>query len=186
MRYFELIEDVERDGRWFLGAMTVDGESIDARVFTYARPYNREGRLRCSVERSGERLDFTYGSFRSPIVTPRLMSELSDLASDNVQFLPIAIDGAGDYYVANVVRGVDCVDEARSRFTKFDATSARPDRVGEYEIITKLVIDRLRAAHGGNIFGIKRWHPALVVSEPIVDLFVRNEWTGVRIEPVSQ
>jgi hypothetical protein len=91
---------------------------------------------------------------------------LLNLAREQVQLIPVRVDGFDDNaFIVNVLSEVRCVDEARSTFQKFlPGNTVRPDKIGQYEMITKLSVDP-RLAEGFEIFRPWGWKVATIISE---------------------
>ncbi len=138
------------------------------------------------VREEGVSLDFSLAGYASvPVLSEKARDALLgvpdvDEPYMNVVLEPVAVAGeqAHDrYYVMIVETQLDCVDESRSAFKKYEVHDpVRPDRAGEYSVFLNLVIDPAKV-QGKHIFRIKKHLGALIVSE---DVKLRLERAGLR------
>ncbi len=165
-RYYLLTDDKQIAQRWYLkGPIARDGEAIDPRIFTCGRPVDLVGNLTIPLRRRGEPLAFTLADFDMPVIRHDIGEELASLSPNEVQIIPAKVDGvAGAYSILNVTRTVECLDEARSDVTYWADEHGRPDKIGQYMIITKLSVDPTTLDHE-HIFRVARWNVAIVISE---------------------
>ena len=111
--------------RWFLGSpVTEDGEELDARVFLEGRALDALGRLRLPITQEGSHQEFTMADWEMPVLENSFVDELLSVAPDDVQVIPIAIEGDPRLFsVLNVLRRIRCLDESRSTITRSRITS---------------------------------------------------------------
>lgn len=184
--YFELVDDVEASGRWFLKSpRDKDGAPVDARMFTVARPMIVQGPLAISLRREGARLDWTFADFDMPVASASATRVLQQLAPQHVEIHPACVEKQDEEFaVINVLACRKCVDESESEFLKWTPTDNRPDKCGDYRQMTRLRI-RAAAAEDADIFRVDGWRIALIVSERIKKAFEAERFTGVRFLSVS-
>lgn len=147
MKYYRLIDELhETENRWFLKSLNlVDENEISVWDFISTEkveiPENKK--LIMSIRNEGRPLDFTFADFEVIIVNEKVAYFLDD---DECQLIPVEIEGIENthsYFVAILLNNIDCVDESKSIFEKWQADDPiRPDLTGQYKSIYKLVINR--------------------------------------------
>lgn len=166
MEYFRITDDIYANDRWQLGEISGDSGPIDASRFTSAERYDSTEPLSIIVD-DGHSLDFTLADFDVPIVSSFMASILQRKAASEVQLIPVVIKGAkpsnSEWFILNVLRKVDCLDEASSEILKWTSKDGRPDKVGEFRMVSKLVIAPSQI-NNSFIFRIDGWDVCIVVS----------------------
>ncbi|WP_434380805.1 imm11 family protein [Melittangium boletus] len=167
MRFFNLKIDVYVAGRWYLAApMLLDGQRLDDPwVFTRGMPVDSPGRLLVPIHRPGNPLDFTTAGMGStPILSERAAFVFRELAARDTQLFPVDVEGQSEpYHLLVVARTVRCIDdEACVEARYYTPEDGRLERVGEYQAVSGLRIDRSKV---GDTRVFKTWggHPALIV-----------------------
>jgi uncharacterized protein DUF1629 len=79
---------------------------------------------------------------------------------------------------------LDCLDEEKSEFTRWTEEDERPNRLGQYHIISTIRIDPSRAQNH-HIFRIKDWPLALLVSDTLKNTLEGIPDLGVVFAPAS-
>ncbi|GMU10278.1 imm11 family protein [Corallococcus caeni] len=185
-RYFKLSEDVQ-DGTWYLGdPVDEQGQEVeDPWQFRAGRPVSVSGRLTVPIDQQGRALDFsTAGVGLTPVVHVQVASVFSELAPDDVQFVPVCIKGMPDPYVILVAtKCIPCVDERASAVQFWTAEDGLPEKVGTYYAVDDLHID-VKKVGTAKVFRTEGWNIALIVSEDIKLALERIRATGVRFTPV--
>ena len=108
-------------------------------------------------------LDFSLAGYASaPILSNRAKQSLVGISDFDEPFQHVVLEPAkitghqDNFYVMIVETQLDCVDETRSIFKKYESDDpVRPDRAGEYRVFLNLVIDPTKV-NGENIFRIKK------------------------------
>jgi hypothetical protein len=116
-RFFRLADDVNVPHRWHL-AMPRDrqGLKVDDGQFRLGFPVLLKERLRIPVEIAGTPLDFTEAGIMIPVVHVRVASMFAELAPDDVQLIPVDVEGEPDQYLILVAtRRIRCIDDVRAR-----------------------------------------------------------------------
>src|SRR6266568_3295312 len=127
--YFELVDDVEVEGRWFLNGLSDKlGRELDSRDFTYGLRLDVGPPLRVSLSdaditvdvaapldvslrRKGCSLDFTFADFDMPVVTRDVAELLADIAGNEFQRIPVTVKSSkAKYEIINVTSRIDCID----------------------------------------------------------------------------
>ncbi|HEX8697291.1 MAG TPA: DUF1629 domain-containing protein [Myxococcaceae bacterium] len=184
-RFFALADDVTLPHRWNL-AMPRDGQGrkVDDRQFMFGVPVDIKERLRIPLESAGTPLDFTEAGVSIPVVNTRVASLLAELASDDVQLIPVDVDGHPDQYLILVAtRLVRCIDEQASRIERWTQEDGVPHMVGQYSSVRDLRIDKT-AVGSARVFRPDGWFVSLIISEEIKDALDRMGATGTRFEEV--
>mgnify|MGYP001553991262 CR=1 FL=1 len=131
MNFYRLFDDINYPGRWYLGDINVE----DNWIFSNGIPINENEFTNLSIEidKKGTEMDFcTTDAFDIPIIS-RSFAECLYECMNEVQLIPILIPNSVDIYYILVINSViDCVDEAKSDFKKFENdNNIRPDLAGE-------------------------------------------------------
>lgn len=185
-RFFELHDDVSVPRRWHLKNPTgPNGREVDDPwQFTEGRPLQGQGRLTLPLEHAGSPLDFSEAGLGIPVVHVRVASVLSELAPDDVQFLPVEIAGHPEQYVLLVAtRLIRCIDEKASRIRRWTQEDGIPHKVGQYRSVRGLRIDKATVG-GAKVLRPEGWPGSLIVSEEIKDALQRMGATGTRFDEV--
>ncbi|MDY7227185.1 imm11 family protein [Hyalangium rubrum] len=184
-RFFELHDDVEAPGRWHL-ATPVDshGRKLDDWQFTNGRPSRITGRLKVPIEVEGRPLDFSEAGLGVAILHVRAATLFAELAPDDVQLLPVDIEGQSDQYQLLVAtRLIRCIDEAASKVRLWTPEHGVPEMVGQYLGLDHLRIDAARVGTA-KVFRPEGWDVALIVSEDLKEALERQGTTGTRFQEV--
>jgi hypothetical protein len=189
MKYYLMREDTNIPNRWYLG----DIKHCDNWLFTdppveYMEPCTYE----IEMQSNGVDLDFSLAGYASvPILSHKAKDSLIGIFDFDEPFRHVVLEPAKiagrqeRFYVMIVETQLDCVDETRSTFEKYELDDpVRPDRAGEYRIFLNLVIDPTKT-NGKNIFRIKKHLGALVVSEQVKSRMEQAGVTGVIFESVD-
>ncbi len=166
MKHFQWTFDRNRQVAWLLDDPTrADGASVSWWHFRKGAPLTIDGALRLSVKQVGELVDASFSVGDVLCLSERLGHAMQALALDQLQLIPACLEGGYELFVANLLKEVDCVDEARSAFTKWaGGSSVRPDKAGEYRSMMRLHVDA-QAAGQLDIFVPRGWRVAIIVSE---------------------
>lgn len=184
-RFFRLADDVNVPHRWHL-AMPRDrqGFKVDDGQFRLGFPVHLKERLRIPVEIAGAPLDFTEAGIMIPVVHVRVASMFAELAPDDVQLIPVDVEGQPDQYLILVAtRLIRCIDEKASRIRLWTHEDGLPDMVGQYASVRDLRIDKAKVG-GAKVFRPEGWTVALIVSGEMKDALDRMGATGTRFEEV--
>jgi Immunity protein family (Imm11) len=82
-----------------------------------------------------------------------------------------------------VTTTIKCVDENESDITWWTEADERPDKIGQYRMITKLKIvpDLVQESQ---MFRVEGWEIALVISETVKVALEKRGVAGIRFEEV--
>lgn len=185
--YYRILADPKEISRWHLESPQCrDQQQIEPWVFISGQKYTGPLNLYASLRRNGIPVDFNFCDFDIIVIARDLKDSLQKLTEDNIQFIPITIESMeeSDYEIANIVDVVDCIDETRSEFTKWTKLDGRPDKVGQYRMITKLIITPNKV-EGHKFFRVKNWEIAIIVNEDIKKALESRNATGIIFDPVN-
>ncbi len=184
-RFFKLADDVYIPHRWHL-AMPRDsqGLKVDDAQFTSGVPVHIQERLSIPVESVGKPLDFTEAGISIPVVHVRVATMFAELAPEDVQLLPVDVEGQPDQYLLLVAtRLIDCIDEKASRFDRWTPAEGVLHNLRRYSIMYELRIDKAKVG-SAKVFRPEGWTVVLIVSEEIKDALDRVGATGTRFVEV--
>jgi hypothetical protein len=165
-RIFRVLADHQRyPDAWFLDEpQTGDREEIDARAFTQGFRYTDTSPAVVPVAKPGPPLQFNFAAFDMPVVSTAVAEVVSKLARQDIELFPVAVPQAREsYHILNALCRIDCLDEARSEFTRWQKDDHRNDLIGKYRMISTIRIDVSRTT-GHPIFRLADWPIALLVS----------------------
>ncbi len=185
-RYFKLTDDVYIPGRWHLRTPVDEtGKEVDPWQFTEGHPVQVDGRLRMSFRRTGSPLDFTLAGLDIPVVRAHVASLLAELAPNDVQFLPVDIEGQTDPFCIFVAtRLIRCIDDAATGEVRYwTPEDGRPEKVGKYQLVRGMRIDPSKAGDA-KVFRTWGWTIALIVHEDIKRALERANVTGTHFKEV--
>ncbi|NVJ26969.1 hypothetical protein HUW62_37715 [Myxococcus sp. AM011] len=186
-RYFRLKPEMQR-GKWSLDEpLDSQGRELeDFREFTSGRPAQVSGRLSIPIDEPGRRLDYsTAGAGMTPVVHVRVATLFAELAPNDVQLIPVDIQGCPDEYLILVAtRLVRCIDdEASEEVLYWKPEDERPEKLGNYRSVYGMRIDRSKVADA-KVFRTWGWSGVLIVSEDIKAALERAKVTGAEFEEV--
>ncbi|NNB85617.1 hypothetical protein [Corallococcus exiguus] len=122
-RYFDLSDDMTIPGRWVLGTPAdAQGREVDDPwMFYRGQQLPDLGRLKLPVDVPGRALDFSLAAFAAPVVHARVASALTELVPEEVQTLPVAIEGHPEpFFILVATQLIQCIDEkATKEFQKW-------------------------------------------------------------------
>jgi hypothetical protein len=184
-RFFELSDDMNVPHRWHL-AMPRDrqGLKVDDGQFMRGAPVRVEERLRIPIESTGKPLDFTEAGIMIPVVHVRVASVFAELAPEDVQLIPVDVEGQPDQYLILVATHlIRCIDEQASRIQLWTHENGIPDMVGKYFSVRDLRIDKAKVGRA-KVFRCEGWTGPLIISGEIKNALERLGATGTRFEEV--
>jgi hypothetical protein len=175
--------------QWLVETPTRDsGEAFDEPwMFADGRVLEELGQMKAQVSTPGEKRGFVLSVIEKvPIANQAIAGVFKALAPDDVQLLPVAIEGEPErYFVVNAAKVVDCIDEARCREVQhYDEDDPSPEYEGEYRWIYGLRIDPAKT-EGAHVFRLKKFKIAFIVSEEIKAALERAGNLGVSFERVT-
>lgn len=194
MMYYQMI-DTEMRGRWHLKGLTdANGARLDPREFCNGQIISETPEMRLRSDRGeflrvslpltlgmrndGVQLDFTYGPFQIPVVTPNVIQLLRSAGVEGFQTFPARVEGVGrEFSILNITERRECIDRERSRVQWWEQSDARPDKLGKPRAIYELVVARERV-EGCHLFRLEGWEIAVIVSSKVKDLFDANSVSG--------
>jgi hypothetical protein len=145
------------------------------------------GRLKAQIAHPGTQRAFVFSAIEeAPLVSEAVANVFKKLAPDDVQLLPVSIEGEPErYFVVNATKVVDAIDEARCREVQHDdEDDPSPEYPGEYRWIYGLRIDPSKVGDA-HVFRLKKFKIAFVVSEDIKSALDGIGNLGVSFEQVT-
>ena len=161
-------------------------EVDDPYIFAAGRPTNVKGRLTMPVNEPGKPLDFcTAGTGAAPVVHVKVATLFAELAPDDVQLIPVNIQGHPDQYLILVAtKRIRCIDDEASEEVRYwKPEHGQPERVGDYKSVMGLRIDTSKVSDT-KVFRTEGWDIALIVSEDIKKALERAKITGAKFARV--
>ncbi|MGE6764078.1 imm11 family protein, partial [Corallococcus interemptor] len=188
-RYFQLRDDMSIPTRWLLDdPWTSQGHEVDDPwQFADGCPVRVEERLRIPIYHPGSSLEFSHaGVGGAPVVHQRAATIFEKMAPDDVQLIPVDVDGQTEPYCLLVAtRNIRCIDDQQTAEVKYwMPEDGQPEKVGEYRVVSGMRIDVAKVGNA-KVFRPWGWTLALIVSEDIKDALERANVTGVRFEEVT-
>lgn len=184
MDYYRLKTDINFPKRWFLG----DIDNVkDEWAFVKGKPVNEKKfkNLTVKIYEKGAAMDFTETSaFLAPIVSEKFAECLSGY-KDEVQLIPIKVPATKQpYFIMVITNTIDCVDESRSLFSKFEKDDkVRPDLAGEYREIGILKINTANVDKA--IFRLNKFDLCIIINGDLKRKLEKAKLTGVVFKPVT-
>jgi hypothetical protein len=184
-RFFKLSDDRYVPHRWHLDTpIDRQGRAVFDWDFTCGEPVHVEGRLEIPVEIAGRPLDYSWAGTGVPVVHAKVASMLAERAPDDVQLIPVDIEGQPEHYCVLVAtRLIRCIDEKASEVSLWTPEHGVPEKVGQYMGVDRLRIDKEKVGNA-KVFRPEGWEVALIVAEEIKDAMERMGATGTRFEEV--
>lgn len=186
-RYFKLSDDVYVPGRWELGApLDERGQKIWTWLFRRGEPAEVVGPIRIPLSRPGRPLEFSVAGAAVPIVHQKVAAILAELASDDIQLIPVRLESQAEgYFILNVLRVVKCIDDAACEEVQYwTPEDGQPDLVGEYRAVAGMRIDPTKVGDA-RVFRPWGWPVVLIVSEVIQAAMERAGISGARFQDVT-
>jgi hypothetical protein len=184
-RFFRLADDVYVPHRWHLD-MPRDShdQQVDDGPFWSGTPVHLHDRLRVPVEIAGKALDYTEAGINIPVVHVRVGTLFAEMAPDDIQLLPVDVEGQPDQYrIIVATRLIRCIDEKTSRIRRWTHENGIPELVGQYASVRNMRIDKSKVG-SAQVFRCEGWEGPLIVSGEIKSALERMGATGTRFEEV--
>jgi hypothetical protein len=184
--HYLLKDDMRIAGRWHLRhPLDEHGEKINPWQFTKGQRLEPLRTIHFPVKPDGVALEFTLDAFLTPVVHGRVVQLFERLGIQEVQFLPVQVEGhAVPYFILNTLRTLRCIDDARCEEVQYwKPEDGEPEKVGEYRFVAGLRIDPTKA-EGARIFRPWGWPLALLISEDLKQALEAERITGTRFVEV--
>jgi hypothetical protein len=185
LHFYRILADPNAVDRWFLDEpVGQQGRQIDARAFLQGSRYIGPPPADVPIQRVGREVTFNLAAFDMPVVSGELGRFLLEAAPQEIELFPVTVGSTiPGFAILNVVSIQDCLDETKSNVLKWKPEDARPDKVGQYRMVTNLTIDPQRTS-GRNLFRVAGWKIALIVSEKIKAALDGSKELGIVFESV--
>jgi hypothetical protein len=171
--YYRLVQDTGVKNRWLLG------DILNVNNWELLKPSNlfmEPCRYQIIMDSDGVETDYTASLvYGVPIISEKFRSLITDLPDmsrpyKGVVTEPVIVlekETGNQYFVMITETAYDCVDEVLSEFTKYQIDDPiRPDKAGCYSGFYKMCLDPKKIGPA-NIFRIKGFQQAIIVSEEI-------------------
>jgi hypothetical protein len=145
-----------------------------------------DGRLQVPIDRQGQPLDFSLaGVGVTPVVHAKVATLLAELAPQDVQLVPVVVEGQSDeFFILNVTRVVKCIDDEASEEVQYwKPEDGRPEKTGKYRAVHGMRIDPKQVGEA-RVFRPWGWLVVLLVSEGIKEALERIGATGMKFKEV--
>jgi hypothetical protein len=135
-------------------------------------------------ESQGPLLDYVWATFRGTILSSGFKSVLDQVGIDNIDYYPVRIvneitdEIARDYYAANIIGVISCMDKEKSKYTVFPAI---PDKISSIE---ELHLDYAKI-HNERIFRLSERIVLILVDESVKAAVTRAELKGAKFVPAE-
>jgi hypothetical protein len=170
MNYFDWTFNSESVPDLFLGEPRLpSGDVVDAWKFKQCERLAFEAdELSVHADRLASMSNMCFGAFDLPYATPALANALSHVTEGQVQWIPVRVQETGTkLYLLNALREVACIDERRSKFSKWEpGNTSRPDKAGQYKAVSSLYVEP-RCIDNVDVLRPWGWRVVLVVSERV-------------------
>ena len=189
MKYYRLIDELNKpEDRWFLKSLNVVDEnkiSVWKFLTTTKLKLSNTDKLKMSVREGGRPLDFTFADFEVLVVNEKVAFLLSD---EECQLMPVEIDNIKNghtYFIAILLNSVECVDEGKSVFEKWQTDDPiRPDLAGEFKSLYKLFVDTDKIGNNA-IFRLGKSDNIIIINENLKKQFELNGISGIKFKEVT-
>lgn len=173
MKYFRVDNDMNFPDRWILGQVNFEKEG-EFWNYTEGKPVEVPSKeLSIEVLDEGVSLDFTFAVFDLIVVNEKTAKIFSE---EDVQLIPVRVEGVNSsekYFLMVIKKAIACVDESNSEFEK------EPD--GSYSFFKKMRINEKIIASDINIFRVKEYPLAVIVSEKKYHQLNTANATGIKL-----
>ncbi|MBN8470488.1 suppressor of fused domain protein [Corallococcus exiguus] len=189
MRYFKLLDDMELRNRWLPDEPTdAQGREIDdIWQFREGGAVQINERLRIPIGHPGKILDYSTTSVGgAPVVHRRVASVFTELAPDEVQLIPVEVDGHSEpYFILVATRTIRCIDDQESAEVLYwRPEDGRPEKTGRYRSVMGMRIDTAKVGDA-KVFRPWGWNVVLIVSEDLKEALERSGATGMAFREVT-
>lgn len=184
--FYKMVDDCEHPTKWWLDEVQCLLQEIDSRVLNWGQHFEPPGPLIVTVKKHGEPQDVSFTLDDTLVVTTEVADVIDRMAPGAVERFPVEIFGVQErgYEALNVVRVIDAVDRERSKYGLWKPEDDRPDKLGDFRGIYRLVIrDDIKQEAG--IFRLKGWIVALVVSAQLKNALEKIGRLGVLFRPLE-
>jgi hypothetical protein len=184
--YFQMTPDKNIQNAWTAKNLTVSRKRIlDETDFTSGKKWEDEAEL--WYEHSGDlELPVFFGPLDLPVVREDLCVLLRPLIDGYfVQVLPLKIkDSTHSFSLLNPLKIIDCVEEKKSVFEKFDDQWQDQFKRGDYKFFFSMHLEKSKIEET-SMFRVSRFTQALIVDEKIKKLFEKNKIKGAKFKKVT-
>ena len=175
--------------KYLLFSKVLDKETkkeYDDYLFRKGEVFNIKSELTRGISWGKKFTDFHIGIGCSLNVNEKFISCLNAVGETNFQLIPVTIlPEEKKYHILNVLNIIDCVNRENSIFKLWTEADNRPDKLGGFRTIDKLVLDRSKVPNGVHIFRIKYSIVETIVTKELAEEFKKNNIKGFNLLPVG-
>jgi len=187
-KFYRILLDAQNNDVWFIhGPFDQNGNLVNSELFTTCRIYSDiTSELSYRIDEGGAPTNFTYASFHVPVIDERICDVLLGCDSRDIQLIPVKIEDEREtrHWILNVIRKVQCLDEQNSTIMWWKPEDGRPDKVGQYRMVSKIKLERNRIGNR-HIFRLDGWEVALIISNQLKRKLELNGISGVLFEEME-
>lgn len=136
--------------------------------------------------RSGRDSDYSHAGGAIPVLSNKACKIFNSFCAGHTQVVPgIVGEAIRGFYVVNILRILNALDESKSHFEKF-ADGEKMfglDQTGCYRWVSNPIIDPSKVPEGVHIFRLFGFGVMIFVSEPLHDAMVAAKLTGAGFDP---
>jgi hypothetical protein len=104
---------------------------VDDWQFSDGKPLSIQERLKIPIEHEGKPLDFSEAGIKIPVVHVRVATVFLEMAPNEVQFIPVDVEGHPEQYqILVATRVIRCIDEAASKVRFWTPNTGCPKKWG--------------------------------------------------------
>lgn len=183
--FYKVVDDTEHPASWWLGRVQFQENKIDPQHLAMGRHFESPGPLIVTVKKRGEPMNLSFTLRDVPVATTRVADIVEKIAPGAIERFPVKVEGhEGRYEILNVVRGIDAIDRKRSEYMLWKVEDDRPDKLGQFRQVTRLVI-RDDIPQDVGIFRPAGWEVALIVSAKLKKELEKIGRLGVTFRPLE-
>jgi len=183
-KFYRMLVDPKATARWYLKApLDQHGLEVDARLFTRGMPIGSTSVLSIPLRRHGREVDINFADFDMLVMSRRVVDEITSDFDLEIQRIPAEINGEVNYEIINPLASISCIDEAESEYLKWTENDGRPEKIGQFRMITQLKV-RTDLAIESHLFRVTEWPIALLVSEALKESIESHNASGVTFSAV--
>ncbi|KAB8027419.1 imm11 family protein [Fluviispira multicolorata] len=130
--------------------------------------------------------DFHHGIGDAPYVNERFIDCLKAVGETNYQLLPVTVlPEEKPYYILNTLNMIDCVDREQSVFTLWTEEDNRPDKLGDFHRLDKMILDPKMIPTEVHFLRLKGFKSITIVTKALVEEFKKRKITGFELISVG-
>jgi len=137
----------------------------------------------CVVSDTGVEADYNIDALTTvPIVSDRLAQFMTEVAPNDMELVPVALDAPGSWWAMNVLPIVDAIDFKNSVISFHDAD--HPKKAGKPRGVMRLIVTP-DALNGHHLARLKDWKIAIIASESVKMGCQKRGMTNMKFIPAT-